>query len=117
MAGRQRQRHVPAVGTAHDGGALRIDPLILGQTLHRVNVIQAILSAPIAVNPFHIIQAIAAAAAYVGHEYRETVQRQILDERHRKPCEVRALLTLWTAMYVIDQRARPLEAERLRREI
>ena len=72
-------------------------------------VVQAVVSAPIVVYVLHIAQAVAGAAAHVGHKHREAVEGEELDKGHGEPGEIRALLALRPTMDIIDHRARPLE--------
>ncbi len=111
MARGQRQGHVAAVGAADDRRAACVDALVPGQQLHGVDMVEAVLAAPIAIDVLHVTQPVAGAAAGVGHEDGKAVERQELDERHGEPREIGPLLPLWPAVDVVDQRPRPLVAK------
>ena len=68
-----------------------------------MDVVEAVLPAPIAVHPLGIAQAIADAPAHVWHENRETVESQKLNEWHREPGKIGPLLALGTAVDIVDQ--------------
>ena len=118
VARRQRQRHVAAVRAADDTGARRVHPRVVRQHLgHRMNMVEPVEPAPVAVDPLRVVEAVAGRAARVRHEHGEPLERQELDQRHREPREVRPLLALRSAVDVVHERPRPVEAELGRRQV
>src|SRR5512142_1653141 len=77
-----------------------------------MHVVEPVLPAPVAVDLLGVVQSIPGAAAHVWYKYGEAVQREELDQRHREPGEIGALLALRPAMDVINQRARALVTQR-----
>ncbi len=109
MASGQGQGHVSAVGTPNNGGPLHVHAFVLRQKfLHRVDVVQTVLPAPIAVDMFGVREPIAGGAAHVGHEDGKAAQGEELNQRHREPGKVGALLPLRPAVDVIHHRTRAL---------
>ena len=76
-----------------------------------MHVIQPVLSAPVAIHPFGVIEPVASRPADVRDEHGEAFECENLDERHREPREVRTLLALRTPVDVVHERPRSLEAE------
>ncbi len=105
VAPRQRQRHVATVRTADDAGTTRVHSLVVRQHLgHRMHVVEPVLATPVMVDALHVVHPVARRAPHVGHEDREALERERLDERHREPREVRPLLALWPSVHVVDER-------------
>ena len=82
-----------------------------------MDVVEAVLSTPVAIDAARVPEAVPGRAAHVGDEDGEALEREDLDQRHREPREVRALLTLRPAVHVVHERARPVVAELRRRQI
>src|SRR5262249_1106201 len=117
MATGERQRHVPAIRPAHHADPAGVDAWVTAQVFDAGDVVKSILAAPVAVDARHVVLAVAGRAANVRYEYGEPAQRQVLNERHREPREVRPLLALWTAMDVVHDRTRPDESQLFRRQV
>ncbi len=106
------ESHITAIRTTNHRSPFHIQALIFRQNfLHRVDVVEAILSAPVAVNVFGIGESVASGAAHIRHEDSESAQGEVLDQRHREPGEVGAFLSLRSAVDVVHDRARTFKAE------
>src|SRR2546425_2497387 len=94
----QGQGHVSSVGPSDNTSAFGIDPRVFLQSFETFNMVENVFSAPVLVYPLHVSHSVSGAASNVRNKNRESIESQVLDERHRKPGEVRPLLSLGTPM-------------------
>ena len=114
----ERERHVAAVGAPDHACSRDVDALVLRQDLrHRVDVVEPVEPAPVAIDLLRVLEAVAGRAARVRNEDREALEGEDLDQRYREPREVRTLLALRPAVDVVHERPRALVSELGRREV
>src|SRR2546425_1462730 len=113
----QGQDHVSSIGPSHNTSALGIDPRVFLQAFETLNVVENVFSAPVLVDPLHVTHAISGAASNVRNKDRESIESQVLDERHREPGKIWPLLSLGTPMNVLDERSRTRVSEFGRRQV
>src|SRR2546425_5363620 len=113
----QGQGHVSSVGPSHNTSALGIDPRVFLQAFETLNMVENVLSAPVLVDPLHVTHPISSASSNVRNKDRESIESQVLDERHREPGKIWPLLSLRTPMNVLDKRSRTLVLEFGRRQV
>src|SRR5205823_10794065 len=90
------------IGSADNASAARVYPRIFLQTLETLDMVQYVFAAPVFVYPLHVADSVACTASYIWNEDCETVQRQVLDQGHREPGEIRPLLSLRSSVNVFD---------------
>ena len=118
VAAGEHQRHVAAVRAADHAGALDVDAVVFRQNLlHREHVVEPVLAAPVAVDALRVVERRSPSSRGRSGRTRRSPQREDLDQRHREPREVGALLALRAAVDVVDERPRSLVAERVGGEV
>src|SRR5260370_19069933 len=111
------QDQVPTVRSSDNSSALGIDPRVFLQAFETLDVVENVFSAPVLVDPLHVTHTIPSASPNVRNKDRESIESQVLDERHREPGKIWPLLSLGTPMNILDKRSRTLVSEFGRRQI
>src|SRR5207245_5340913 len=78
----QSQSHEATIGSSHNSSPFGIDPRILLYMFQAFKMVLDVVPTPIPINELHVSHTITGASADVGNEDRESVQRQVLDQRH-----------------------------------
>src|SRR5437879_4847259 len=104
----QSQSHEATIGSSHNSSPFGIDPRILLHMFQAFEMVPDVVPTPIPINELHVSHTITGASTDVRDEDRESVQRQVLDQRHREPGEIRSLLPLRPAMNILNKWARTL---------
>ena len=102
----ERQRHVPAVGPAHHARPRDVHAVVSRQDLSSRARGRAGPARPSRGPPASCRRARSRCCRARWGRRPRTPEREELDERHREPGEVRALLALRTAVHVVDERPR-----------
>src|SRR5262245_1712493 len=106
------QCHITSIGTPNHSRSRNIQSLVFRQNLrHGMHVVKSILPTPITVNVFGVRETIASGTAHIRYEDSKSAQGKVLDQRHRKPGEIGAFLSLWATMNVINYRTQPFKAK------
>src|SRR5437660_6104054 len=107
----QGQGHVSSVGSSNNTSSVGVNSRVLLQAFETLNVVENVFSAPVLVYPLHVTHAVPGASSNVRNKDRESIKRQVLDERHREPGEIWSLLSLRATMNVLDERSWTPESE------
>src|SRR3989442_1616007 len=101
----QGQGHVSSVRPSDNTSSAGVNPRVFLQAFETLDVVENVFSAPVLIDPLHVTHPISGASSNVRNKDRESINGQVLDERHREPCEIWPLLSLGTPMNILDERS------------